>query len=255
MSGKNFQHIEFLGGHGSGKSYLHNSSQKYLEKKYNRKFSGLKKSVELSLYSSVLRKNFGSQIGGKALWYWHKISGERIDAYSRFAAENKELIDIVSEGIQQLSRNRYERKRGFSKLARLSSEYQIISENFNGDLFVDEGFAFRAVDFFSNQQKILENKIKKYSEVMPIPDLIIYIDASTEERLKALQTRNSGFPPRMRRLNSEEKIKFIENSGKCCEIIKDSVKNQTNVIEVKNTFDQNTESCLYSNLLSNLGSQ
>jgi deoxyadenosine/deoxycytidine kinase len=193
--------VEFIGSTGSGKSTLINDVQHRLAKSRQVTTSsdlvtGL---VGLQGINNVTARNLVQEFVG--LPY--------------FLRSFKKYKDFISFSIRTFSRNSSFSVKTINNLRSIErklSGYEIF-KHYTHDLIilVDEGPILTAHMFAYNDSNISQLEIEKFVSLLPLPDLIIYIQAPVETLLERSMNRSN--PPReMNSRNRSENEQYIKRA-------------------------------------------
>lgn len=145
---------------------------------------------------------------------------------------------LISQTIRLFSRNTslsvttinnlrsIERKLGGLEIAQRQDQNKVI--------LVDEGPFLTAHMFAFNDTPITKEEINEYSNLLPLPDLIIYIKATTEVLLE--RSLNRSRPPReMKARNRSENEEYIKRAESLFDLMVKSSNIQSRMLIVDNS--------------------
>ncbi len=225
-------HIEFLGPPGAGKSTVFSqliTQQPYyggvkddaIEKMFYLKASDEYKKI-YRFFPVILKKFFNE----KLLAHW--IGNQ---AFESFIKENPHFISMVSQVMKTAT---YQPERLFTLLKRSAEEYQIGSMTVKSSdiLCLDEGFVHRAAAILWRCEET-QFSMKAYFDAVPIPDLVIYVDAPIDVCLKRQFDRDRvvadiGW-------QQKEPYQVQKELHRVCEQVKTHMEDYCEVTTIKNT--------------------
>jgi len=225
-------HIEFLGPPGAGKSSIY--SQLVNSKKWYGGVDdgavGRTLATEYELKYQILYQMLPSRICGllEREFLQYRLGH---DALEEFVREHPNFIEELVFFMNSVS---YEPEKVFSTCRRSAEQYQLgistVSEQ--EKLCIDEGFAQRAFSILWRQPDETFS-LEKYFETVPVPKLVIHVDAPVDLCLK--RQRERGRISIAREWGSDDIETTQRRSRDICRTVADNLPNKTSVVTIKNT--------------------
>ncbi len=216
--------VEFIGVTGSGKTTLINQVRHKLSSSW-----------EVTTSSDLVTGLVGLQ-GIKNVTAKNLL--QETISFPYFLGSFPNHSQLISQTIRLFSRNTslsvttinnlrsIERKLGGLEIAQRQDQNKVI--------LVDEGPFLTAHMFAFNDTPITKEEIKEYRRLLPLPDLIIYIKATTEVLLE--RSLNRSRPPReMKARNQSENEEYIKRAESLFDQMVDSSNIQSRMLIVDNS--------------------
>ncbi|WGI17674.1 hypothetical protein [Methanonatronarchaeum sp. AMET-Sl] len=236
-------YIEFIGPPGTGKSKIHQELIKKTDFYGGFNEDGLERAflndkIELKANHKFKRiyrfcpSSFKSFFDDKILQYY---IGDI--CFTNFISEKPGYLEIIKDGLESVA---VEKKKIINYLKHNAEKYQLgISTKLpNETLVLDEGFSQGSVSILWRENK-RRFSLKKYFEVAPTPDKIIYINAPTDlcierqrKRGNIIVDKNYGTPQELQKKHEKacnEVVNYLEKNG----VEKIQIKNKNKSIKKK----------------------
>ncbi len=225
--------VEFIGSTGAGKTTLINEIQQRLaESRRVTTSSDLVTSlVGLQGIKNTTARNFVQEIVGLPFF---------LRSLNRYK-------DFIAFSIRMFSRNSdfsIETINNLRSIERKLGEYEI-SKRYKQDLIilVDEGPILTAHMFAYNDSKVSQLEIEKFTSLLPLPDLIIYIRVPVDTLIERSISRTN--PPReMNSRYRSENENYIKRAISIFDRIVENGKIQPRLLIVDNYSEQKYENLL-----------
>jgi len=225
-------HIEFLGQPGAGKSTIYSrliesdvlfgSTKQDAVRRMVLKKSNTKQRAIYKLTPTLVRSFFEDN------FLQYRLGHNAIEEFIRNYPEYIKEISIAMESVS------HEPERVFSLCQRSAEQYQLGTSTISKEevLCLDESFAQRA---FSILWREPDNQFSmdRYLDVVPIPKLLVYVDAPIDLCLERQQDRGRVTVSKEWETSSLRTVQ--KKSQNICMNICNHFENKTNVVNIKNT--------------------
>jgi thymidylate kinase len=180
----------------------------------------------------------------------------QFDAQNAFLAKHSLVLQsfLTSTTFQRMSES--DRKVMIGSLLELGSVYESIYnfQSCDSVIIFEEGFVQKSFMFIDTKDETLNNQqnIIEYLNNIPLPDLIIYIEADVEACYQRMISRPDGLTTRLKKAGHDNTIMFLDRLQKHLELLVDwlSANTEVKLIKVKNNGNyKDTLDLLSSNLI------
>lgn len=230
--------VEFIGTPGAGKTTFMPIVSEYFRSRNTHPYSAIEAARPFAA-----RTNIGKKVQlipvekMRRFLLWQLFYSYSYYYRPRFAARNQTLVQqIVLEYQAQRPIGRTDKRHVLRWFLHLTGSYEFLKTyTQTGDVLIfDEGFVHRVVQLFASENELPDmDSVKRYLDLIPCPDLIVYPKVSSDVCEK--RVFNRGVWKRFQTKGNEETIKFIQNAHKIVTFAVEYIKNKDwTVIEVDN---------------------
>ncbi len=214
-------HIEFMGLPGAGKSIIKNRLLYGVKKKGIRCFSmeeGLLYSYRRmdcnELYQNIL-KILPSAFSKRFIMPIFRRSKCRLSAQDRFLTGQDRINEFLIKFEALKDKLKSEKELVIPWFLEIASLYQMIKEQIEADVpvFFDEGFIQISMSLLLSPTNITKNysneNLLKYLNLVPIPDLLIFIETDISRCIERMESRPRGLTQRLKTSDKESVEAFL----------------------------------------------
>lgn len=160
-------------------------------------------------------------------WVWQRFMGPEyaMDALRSFCVHHPLLAAFVMGVIAERGLNTRDADIVLGSFFRTFSEHRLLTEYLgpNETLLMDEGHTHRGFTLFGYLAEPLpRDELVRYADLVPLPDLIVWVDTPAEECEERLGIREGvvfQYPIQLADLSREDRIRRLAHGADCLRVL------------------------------------